>query len=268
MYTILPTWTPKTGRAATQNSLLKLKALQSMAKRLEEAQCPGTTAYKMRLASNYCLACAVNSNVAGRALTQGVCAMCGVPFTHANTDVPMLCAACAQRDHLCRRCGGDMSLNLQREWSASNQTVENTPKTDATPAMEQTEEDVDLARLISMAMRRNHGFGLMGRAQQDREIALMRDLLNVIARHNSSVKAAVNADAPSDSLLLCMAKSLNSNFEGFDASHRRGVLTEMRQVWEEASGNGFYHPDRNAWYLSDLNPIGSKAATGLFLGEE
>ena len=43
--------------------------------------------------------------VAGQAMTEWTCIICGKKFIHKNTAVPYVCKECSESHHVCEECG-------------------------------------------------------------------------------------------------------------------------------------------------------------------
>lgn len=74
------------------------------------------TQQEKRLAAHQCKACFYGTSVSGRAMTAHSCGACGKEEVFPNTDFHALCMECAKKDALCKRCGGDLEMNLERSW--------------------------------------------------------------------------------------------------------------------------------------------------------
>jgi hypothetical protein len=59
--------------------------------------------------------------------------------------------------------------------------------------------------------------------------------------------------APDEALLISMATCLNHGFGLLSAERQRAELHDMRKVWDEVQGRGYYSPERRDFYLSQLN---------------
>lgn len=62
----------------------------------------------MRLARHECKPCYYRQSMAGQAFTAYECKLCETTHQHPNTNTPALCSPCADRNHLCQRCGADL----------------------------------------------------------------------------------------------------------------------------------------------------------------
>jgi hypothetical protein len=53
--------------------------------------------------------------IAGQAMTERPCGICGRFVMYGNTATDVLCPECAQRHELCKRCGADIDLRHNRK---------------------------------------------------------------------------------------------------------------------------------------------------------
>jgi hypothetical protein len=68
-----------------------------------------------REARCFCKACFYSKGgLAGQAFTSQPCARCGSDETYTTTATDSLCLKCAKADNLCKHCGGDIAMNLER----------------------------------------------------------------------------------------------------------------------------------------------------------
>lgn len=68
-----------------------------------------------RLSKQECLVCFYGSRIGGAAVTFRDCAFCGCRCTSGNTDVDVMCLACAKQAGLCKHCGADMEYKNRRK---------------------------------------------------------------------------------------------------------------------------------------------------------
>lgn len=67
-----------------------------------------------RIKTQFCLCCYYYTAVAGQALTQRECGICGEDQMYGNTNADALCISCAKENSLCKHCGGDLDLRDKR----------------------------------------------------------------------------------------------------------------------------------------------------------
>lgn len=67
-----------------------------------------------RLDDHLCKACYYFIGFAGQAFTDSACYICGEIIHNNNTNTDKVCRSCAAKHHLCRKCGADISLDIQR----------------------------------------------------------------------------------------------------------------------------------------------------------
>jgi NADH pyrophosphatase NudC (nudix superfamily) len=64
---------------------------------------------KKRRSEQECKVCTyINSNLAGQAITDSYCGICGKKMTFPTTDTDKVCKECAKENGLCKHCGGRM----------------------------------------------------------------------------------------------------------------------------------------------------------------
>lgn len=69
-----------------------------------------------RLAKQFCKACFYGPpRVAGAAMTTQPCMCCGEDQQYGSTNTDVLCLDCAKAHDLCKHCGGDLALQLDRK---------------------------------------------------------------------------------------------------------------------------------------------------------
>lgn len=72
---------------------------------------------KSRLARQYCIPCHYTSRMGGAAMTNKECAACGKDEMYGSTATDELCLECAKANEVCKCCGGDIKLRINRkEW--------------------------------------------------------------------------------------------------------------------------------------------------------
>ena len=69
---------------------------------------------QQRHAEYECKACFYLGRIAGRAMTHRECMSCKKDVIYPSTATGVLCLPCARDFELCRRCGGDIEINLLR----------------------------------------------------------------------------------------------------------------------------------------------------------
>lgn len=67
-------------------------------------------------------------------------------------------------------------------------------------------------------------------------------------RYAKAIREAVLPKEPSLSLLASMALRVNHGFALDDERSQQVQLADMRKVYEEVAGNGFYNPERTEYY--------------------
>ncbi len=66
---------------------------------------------RTRLVASLCPSCFyLPPAVAGMAISEQPCGLCGQNETYPTTNVDLLCLACAKRKQLCKHCGADVEL--------------------------------------------------------------------------------------------------------------------------------------------------------------
>lgn len=79
-----------------------------------------------RLARLECKACFYASRIGGAAMTYRPCMCCGSRELYSSTSTDVLCAPCATAGDLCKRCGGDREMRVQRKaWPAAYSEMPN-----------------------------------------------------------------------------------------------------------------------------------------------
>lgn len=72
---------------------------------------------KLRLERQMCKACYYFTHLGGAAMTNRECAGCGKDELYASTATEALCLDCAGKFELCKRCGGDIDMGVnRRKW--------------------------------------------------------------------------------------------------------------------------------------------------------
>lgn len=72
------------------------------------------TEREQRLRECLCRMCYYGSRLGGAAINSEPCMCCGEVQTYGSTNTDALCLACAQETGLCKHCGGDRELRVQR----------------------------------------------------------------------------------------------------------------------------------------------------------
>ena len=68
-----------------------------------------------RMLKHFCAACYyAPARLAGAAMTTRDCACCGTPQLYVSTNTDPLCPDCAVAHSLCKHCGGDINMSLDR----------------------------------------------------------------------------------------------------------------------------------------------------------
>ena len=68
-----------------------------------------------RLASQQCRGCYYGERVVTHAMTEQACMSCDAIKLFNNSDTDVLCQPCAVQGSLCKHCGADIDLNVDRE---------------------------------------------------------------------------------------------------------------------------------------------------------
>ena len=78
-----------------------------------------------RLKACFCIPCFYQTRIGCAAITQQACMCCGEAQTYGSTDTDALCLACAQKNELCKHCGSDIKLRVnRRNWPVSSEQHE------------------------------------------------------------------------------------------------------------------------------------------------
>lgn len=80
-----------------------------------------------RLAAGLCPVCYYESSrIGGAAITTSQCGLCDEQLSSGNTNIDVLCQACAGKSGLCKHCGADVNLahRRKRELPEPTQTKE------------------------------------------------------------------------------------------------------------------------------------------------
>lgn len=79
------------------------------------------TKAEARRAAQRCRACFYDGPVlAGAAITDQPCMSCGEVQSYGSTSTDVLCMDCAKTHQLCKKCGADFDLRLDRDdWPAA-----------------------------------------------------------------------------------------------------------------------------------------------------
>lgn len=69
-----------------------------------------------RKAAQKCIRCYYDSaRIGGAAMTERACGICDEPQTYGSTATDELCQACADRNLLCKQCGGDVDMKRRQD---------------------------------------------------------------------------------------------------------------------------------------------------------
>lgn len=70
-----------------------------------------------RLKLSQCKSCFYffGSRVGGAAITHQDCGICGKDMIFSNTCTDLICFACAEKNGLCNKCGGDVEMKERRK---------------------------------------------------------------------------------------------------------------------------------------------------------
>jgi hypothetical protein len=94
----------------TRSASRRFEGVLAMARRLTEDPEKGA-----RQARQYCKPCYYEERLAGQAITEQPCACCSKPQTYASTLTDVLCLECAREHELCKRCGADIEIRIDRK---------------------------------------------------------------------------------------------------------------------------------------------------------
>jgi len=92
---------------------------------------------------------------------------------------------------------------------------------------------------------------------KDDQIAL---LAAEVARLNAELLKAQPPDEPDQALLISMACCLNHGFIQDNKERQESQLYDMRKLWDETAGRGYYKPWNRGRYLSMLNDENHKSS--------
>lgn len=91
------------------------RSRQRVERLLQQAKDIEADAHKeQRIQAQRCKACYYFPVLAGQAITYQSCACCGGDQVYSSTATDVLCLACAQQHGLCKHCGGDLEMNIDR----------------------------------------------------------------------------------------------------------------------------------------------------------
>ena len=76
------------------------------------------------------------------------------------------------------------------------------------------------------------------------------------------------SDQPDPALLISMAMRVNHGFGLMDRMAQNSLLNDMRKVWEEVVGRGYYEPAKAARYLRELARDGASPLRADLAGEK
>lgn len=72
------------------------------------------TAGELRKEAQLCPACFYSVRVGGQAMTEQPCMCCNESQLYGSTATDVLCRPCAIEAELCKRCGGDIEMRVER----------------------------------------------------------------------------------------------------------------------------------------------------------
>lgn len=98
---------------------------------------------------------------------------------------------------------------------------------------------------LAQEIRRVDGMHMLGAG------ALAEALMPFITRALTGEKAGP-VDEPDQALLVSMATCLDHGFGLHDAKRQQSVLYDMRKLWDEVMGRGYYRPENHQRYLAYL----------------
>lgn len=74
---------------------------------------------KRRLEMQQCIPCYYTSRIGGAAMTHQECAACGSDELYGSTATEKLCLSCARKYEVCKCCGGDIKMRMNRkDWGS------------------------------------------------------------------------------------------------------------------------------------------------------
>lgn len=79
-----------------------------------------------------------------------------------------------------------------------------------------------------------------------------RDRQSAIAAWNHRSAPAVTDGEPDIALLASMATCLRHDFGLLEADRQKSILADMRKLWDEVAGRGYYSRENRGRYLSTL----------------
>ena len=71
----------------------------------------GDTKAEARKSVLQCVLCFYTATLSGQAFCDYKCVCCGAEGSHPNTNVPVLCDACATEKNLCKQCGAEREFH-------------------------------------------------------------------------------------------------------------------------------------------------------------
>lgn len=112
MKRVAPDMTRSLMARATDRARARTSRLIEDARNLAE-----DTSRQQRLDAQKCSSCFYIAQIGGAAMTSQACMCCHQDQLHASTNTDVLCLSCAHELQLCRHCGGDLEMNVDRaDW--------------------------------------------------------------------------------------------------------------------------------------------------------
>jgi hypothetical protein len=89
-----------------------------------------------------------------------------------------------------------------------------------------------------------------------------RDQLIAYGQACASARTAPAEGEPDPALLVSMATCLNHGFGLLETSRQESILHDMRKLWDEVQGRGYYKPERRDYYMEMVDTARTAKAEG------
>lgn len=101
------------------------RASERVQARPELAKAAAADAFReRRLVAHRCKACFYATRIGGAAMTTKPCMCCKKDQLYSSTATDALCDACAEKHSLCKKCGGDLEMDVNRQdWPKPDSNV-------------------------------------------------------------------------------------------------------------------------------------------------
>ena len=99
-------------------------------------------------------------------------------------------------------------------------------------------------------------------ASRREQARLLREAENLEADARTVVREVPEASEPDQALLISMATCLNHGFGLLPQGRQESLLRDMRKLWDEVMGRGYYRPDRRQLYMDMLSAASGEKGVG------